>query len=486
MISTRSSDPLQYAARPRVVGKYLGQLAIVLAVLDLVPLGVALGFGDVAMAWRFGAVAAVLLGAGVPLARMRVATPIQANEALTVSALAILLAAVATAFPLAAHGPHALDAWFEAVSAVTTTGLSTYASADALPRSFLFARAWAQWYGGFGIVVLSVALLVGHGVSARRLVDAGGEELVTVTRLYARRMLAVYLALSAAVLVLFGLAGLGPFDAVAHMLAAVSTGGFATHDASLAALGAPAEAAVSAASLAGAIALPAYYRLYRGGWRSVAADEELRVLLAVTLAVCAALFLARFGLRWPGARAMLQTAAMGVSAQTTTGFSTTEVVRMGPAAMVILMLAMASGGMVGSTAGGVKLLRVLMLFRLLGLLMRRLAMPMHAVATLRLDGERVESEEIERGMLLVFLFGLTVLLSWIPFLAAGYDPLASLFEIVSATGTVGLSAGVTGATLAPALKLVLCADMLLGRLEFVALLVVLYWPTWIGRRSDST
>jgi trk system potassium uptake protein TrkH len=112
-------------------------------------------------------------------------------------------------------------------------------------------------------------------------------------------------------------------------------------------------------------------------------------------------------------------------------------------------------------------------------------MPPNAVSDIRMSGRRLEADEIQNALCLIVVFILFIGLSWIPFLALGHAPLDSLFEIVSALSTTGLSAGVTGAGLHPLLKSILCADMLLGRLEIVAWLVLLYPRTWIGKRMEE-
>ena len=142
---------------------------------------------------------------------------------------------------------------------------------------------------------------------------------------------------------------------------------------------------------------------------------------------------------------------------------------------------MGIGGGVGSTAGGIKILRFLILLRLFELLIKRTCLPPHAVAEPRLADERLSYEDIEHALLLILLFIVLVVISWLLFLIMGYDPLDSLFEVVSAAGTVGLSTGITSSNLETFLKLVLCIDMLAGRLEIIALLVIFYSGTWFGK-----
>ena len=150
-----------------------------------------------------------------------------------------------------------------------------------------------------------------------------------------------------------------------------------------------------------------------------------------------------------------------------------------------LILAMAVGGSIGSTAGGIKILRLLIVFRLLYLVLQRAGAPSNAVSEARLSGRRLEADEIQNALCLIILFIFFTAVSWLPFLAFGHAPLDSLFEVVSAIGTAGISAGITSADLHPLLKGILCADMLLGRLEIIVWLVFVYPGTWIGHRREA-
>jgi len=176
---------------------------------------------------------------------------------------------------------------------------------------------------------------------------------------------------------------------------------------------------------------------------------------------------------------------MGMSAQSTTGFSTLAIGDLDDASRLAMIGAMLVGGSVGSTAGGFKLLRLLLLLRLLQLVLARTAAPRHAVIDVRLGGRRVDDEDLWRAMLLMVMFVLLVFLSWLAFVFHGYPALDALFEVVSAAGTVGLSTGIARPDLEPLLKAILCFDMLAGRVEIFALLVVLYPGTWLGKRSET-
>ncbi len=470
----RQIQPLWLPARLGTLHRLLGQLSLILAILLAVPTLFAALAGDTTLAWRLLlAGLAPALALGLLAQRRRETPPLRTNEALMVAALAFILAAGLLTYPFMASGLSLVDAWFEAVSAVTTTGLSTVMRPEGKSDAFLFARAWGQWFGGLGMVVLSLALAFGRVADMRRLAATTWEEEDPARglRAHARGVLAVYVLLTLAGVGLAWACGLAPFQALIHVLAAVSTGGFGAFGDSLASLGRPAQFALLLFAALGALPLHLYLRTwYQGGtefWR----DPELRALLAAILITA--------GLLWwltplSPADALLQ----GLSAQTTTGFSTLDLAGLEPAGKLVLILSMALGGGVGSTAGGIKLLRLLILVRLLQLALWRAQLPPHAVAAPILGGRTLETAQIEHALLLILLYVLLILASRLPFLAAGYPPLDALFEVVSATATVGLSSGITGPDLAPGLKLVLGLDMLAGRMEILALLVLLYPGSW--------
>lgn len=482
-----SISTLSHAVRLHVIAKYLGQLGLMLALLTTVPLLASLYFQEFFISWRYVTVIAAILLLAIPAARLEAPENIQSNEALAITALAFMITPLIMSYPLMGAGLDFGDALFEAVSAVTTTGLSTQETLFGKPQTLLFARAWMQWYGGLGVIVLSVALLMGHHLSIRRLMEpVVGESMITSTRSYARRMLLIYLALTAIGLVVLWLLLGDGFSALTYILSAISTGGFAIHDGSLADIDSwAARYAILFFSLCGALPLMLYYRAVHGSWSSLWHDVEVRALLAaivlITLLLMAAfLFREGWGLQESAAHALL----MAASAQTTAGFSSIDIATLEPLAKVVMIIAMAMGGCVGSTAGGIKLLRLLIMFRMFQLMVQRSALPSHAVVNARLGGKRLEEDEINRALLLILLFIVVMLLSWLPFLFYDYAAEDALFEVVSALATVGLSSGITNPDLEPLLKGVLCFDMWFGRLEIVALLIVLYPPTWIGKRTE--
>lgn len=479
---------LKYAVRFLVIAKYFGLLCLVLAALSLAPLLVSVIFGDTTMTLRYGIVSGGLAAFGSGLIRLRVTSRLQTNEGMVLVALMFLFTPLLMSYPMMGAGMGFMDAFFEAVSGVTTTGLSTKATLVDAPQSFLFARAWMQWYGGLGIVVLSLALVVQPGLVSKGLAvtEAESDDLAGGTRAHARRVLKVYGALTVLGIIGSLLLGIGFFDALLYTFAAVSTGGFAPYDGSLDLFAWPAQVWITMLCLAGAIPLSFYYRIWRERRHDTLDFLQFRTVIIACLAV--SLTLAAFmglnaGMTWP--QAFKHAPLLAFSAQTTAGFSSMPCAQLDAGSKLVMIFSMLVGGGAGSTAGGFKLLRLLIAVSVLRLILLRTCLPKHAVVEPRLAGQRLQDDEIRAALLLMLLFVAVVVLSWLPFVAMGYNPIDALFEVVSATGTVGLSVGLTSPDLPALLKGILCIDMLLGRLEIIAWLVLLYPQTWFGQRMEE-
>jgi len=476
-----SLDPavrsLLQPARPIVVLRWLGQLSLVLWGLLLVPALLAWVDGEGALAWAlsvYGVLPAAALS-GFAWLPTRWGS-LRVNEALAVTVLIFVIAAALMIMPMTTAGLAPLDACFEAVSGVTTTGLSMLTDPADQPVALLFTRAWMQWFGGLGIVVLSLTLAFGRSGDLRRLADPVGEETTpdSSIRLHARRLLWVYLVLTGVGLALVSVAGMPWPMAPIHVLAAVSTGGFGGFDDSLAGVGRGAQAALLAVAAAGALPLPLYYRAWLHGPRQLLRDPELRALLGAIAIVALLLW-------WLGALMPADALLQAATAQTTTGFASVDIGALPADAKLVLVVSMATGAGLGSTGGGIKLLRALILIRVVQMTLLRAQLPPHGVAAPRIGGRSLDPPQIEHALAVALLFPALILACWMPFVVAGYAPLDALFEVVSAAATVGLSTGITSPELAPHLKGVLTLAMLAGRVEVVALLVLLYPRTWLPR-----
>jgi trk system potassium uptake protein TrkH len=481
---------LQYAIRLKPVMKYFGQLCIVLAAVTAIPFAVSLWLGNYQVSLRYGVIIICVVLGGFGLNRLPAPKKIQTNEAMAVTALVFLCSPVIMTWPVMASGLGFADALFETISAVTTTGLSATASVQDKPAIFLFSRSWMQWIGGLGVVVLSLAMMIQPGLAAKRLdIDEDFEnDLIGGTRANARRIIIVYTALTTACIIFLAVSHLSIVESILYAFSAVSTGGFSPQDASLQGLDSLyAQIIVIVFSMAGGISLVAYHRAYHSGWQVLWQDRQIQALIAVALLMTTLLTWCLWyqnGLNWTVA--LRHGALNALSAQSTAGFASTDIATVGDASKLTLILSMAVGGNIGSTSGGIKILRMLIVMRMLLLIVQKAGAPQNAVIDARLGGRKIEADEIQYALLLIVVFVTCIGLSWIPFVALGYPPLDALFEVVSAISTAGLSSGITNADLPTLLKGVLCADMLIGRLEPIAWLVLLYPKTWIGRRMEES
>ena len=484
----KGSEILSYAVRVKVVAHLIGLLCWTLAPLTAPPIIVALINGDRLFATRLGVIFVFLLVAGFMAWRKKIETP-RLNEVMAVSALTFTVPPLFMGWALTAFGIDWPSAIFEAVSGLTTTGLSVLKPEELQPNTLLFTRAWMQWFGGFGFAVLALGLRSGAGTAAARRLGESGEvanDPVGSLRERARRMLIVYAGLTALCFIALWLSGASAWHSLLLSLTALATGGFSYDSASAAALASP----VSQAVLIGFAALGAVsFSVYLYVWRRQRPDSLLRtdvlalgVFIVLAIAGLFALILADGGYA-PG-EALGIAAFTGLSAQTNTGYSIAETASLPGGALVWLMIAMAIGGNSGSTAGGIKTFRALAVLATIRLTLQRTSLPDRAATRLKVDGHTVEQRELENIAAVIFLAVATVLFSWIIFQAYGYGADA-LFDIVSAVTTTGLSTGVVGPALEPGLKYALAAAMLLGRVEFIALLVLVWPGTWFGQRYVS-
>jgi trk system potassium uptake protein TrkH len=400
-------------------------------------------------------------------------------EALAAVAAIFLIGALMAAPAFWTLGMSPVDALFEAVSGITTTGLTLATGTEDWPLSAHFLRAWLQWLGGFAFAVAAVALVLGPGVVAVRLGFGGGpgESILGSARSRARRLLGAYLGVSAVALAALAATAGDPLEGVFVAMTAVSTAGWSPAPDSLASIGWPGQAAAMAAMIAGAVSMTLWARAPREGAAPLVGDRELRLFLGL-LAVAAGGVALIEGLRaGPGAAWAGLVAA--TSAQTTAGFSAGPTGEMAPAALLLLIAAMGIGGSVGSTAGGIKVFRFAFAAAAARLALTRAALSPRALATPRVLGRAADPEEGMEAFALVGMFVFGAGLAWLALLLAGAAPLPALFDAVSAFATAGLSAGALTPELPAFGKLALALAMLLGRLEFVAFLALVSPATWV-------
>lgn len=469
----------------------LGALLFVLAGAQLVPLAWCFSgeqHGAV-LAFLTGAGLSALLGAGFRLLGHNEGE-LYRREGVLIVVGAWFFASLTGAIPYVASGaiPNPIDALFESASGFTTTGASILVEIEAAGRGILFWRSFTQWLGGIGIVVLFVALLSELGPGARflfKLEVPGPKAEILHARVQetASALSRIYLAMSLAEVALLMLCGLSLYDALTHTFSTMSTGGFSPYGESVGRFSTAVQLVVLTFMIAAGMNFSLYYSVLQQ--RSLAAlrDAELRfylgLLAAATLVVT--LDLVGHGIA-ENAKGVVHAAFQVVSILTTTGFSTTDFSGWPDVARASLVALMVIGGCAGSTAGGAKVIRLLIGWRA-ALREVRLTFSPNSVISIAIGKTAVPEESVRSVVSLLVLWvaawGLgTVLLSVgdAGIVTAATASIATLSNVGPGLAAVGPTESF--AFFASWQKLVMVLLMWLGRLEFFALLAIFQPSFW--------
>ncbi len=473
---------IELRARPAVVIKALAQQAVILLAVVLPPLGAALAYGEWALALSLLPQSIALTVIACFYRTSAFPQDLRRIEAFVVFALIFIIASLLVAPPFMVLGMPLIGALFEAVSGITSTGLSVAAGSESWPVPGHMLRGWIQWCGGFAIAFAGLAVFAGSSGAS---LSMGGTNIadrdnLSSVKVQARQVLMSYGVLTLVAVCLCLLVIPSWWEAVCVALAAVSTGGFTPRADSLASYTPLAQGVVIAICIAAAVSLIFYVQIWRDGLRTALGKSHVLGTLGLMAGGVVVYVCIDIAVNRPGAGEVYAGALNFLSGFSTAGFSVNEV--SGHVALLpLLLLAMLIGGDVGSTAGGIKVARVVVLVQMVRLSVQRVRVPSSAVTYLRDGDDKVDVDRVIAVTALLVTYLVTMLLCWIVFLASGVAPLAGLFDVVSALSTVGLSQGVTGPDLAVHLKITLVAAMMLGRLEFIALIVLCLPGTWLKR-----
>ncbi|ADJ15351.1 TrkH family potassium uptake protein [Halalkalicoccus jeotgali] len=378
-----------------------------------------------------------------------------------------------------------LNALFESMSGFTGTGLTMADRESVLPRTLQWWRSFSEWVGGVGVIVLTTAILTRAGSGSLTLYESEARSerihpsiVSTVRTIWWIFLLFTFLSISA-----LWLAGMPLWHAINHAMTGLSTGGFSVTDASIATYdSASIDAALLPVMVAGSIAFPVHYLVLRGDLAAIRGDVQTRWLLvgfsALALLLSALLYVE--GTYETASEALRFGAFQFVSAATCTGFQTANDLGTGwsPLAQLTVAAGMVVGGAAGSTAGGIKLIRLITLSKGTVYRIGGVFYPRNAVRHLRIDGRTLDdaaaSREFEEAAIIALLWGVFLGAGTVVLLLSVRAPLENvLFEVASAQSNVGLSTGITGPAMPTVVKVAFLFNMWIGRLEIVPVLVVL-------------
>jgi trk system potassium uptake protein TrkH len=397
-----------------------------------------------------------------------------------------MTSALAGAVPLYIWGLSSVDAVFEAMSGITTTGSTILNNLDRSPRGILIWRSMLQGIGGVGFIVTGIALLPILKVGGMQLFrtessDKGEKELSSATK-FASATLIVYAALIFLCFVAYLIGGMNFFDAATHAMTTLATGGYSNYDASFGHFSSPfLQWACTFFMVLGALPFAYYIRIFnRGAFKS----EQVGVMLICFFIVISLMTLWLVSTRnYPVFEALRLAAFNVVSVVTTTGYATDDYDKWGPFAMMVFFVLTAVGGCTGSTSGGAKTMRWIILYRAARNKFKGLYTP-HSVTTIRYEGTAIDDSVISGiiGFFTIFLFSFTILsliltLYGLDFETAISGSLTTLANVGPGLGdTIG--PGGNFSSLADPVKIILTIGMYCGRLEMVTIFVLLTATFW--------
>lgn len=474
----------------RMILYILSTILLIEAAFMLLPLAVAVIYRE-ASGWYF---LYTILGAALGSLLLRVLTrprhkTIYAKDGLITVALSWIMLSLVGALPftLSDEIPSYLDAVFETVSGFTTTGSSILTDIEALSHCMLFWRSFSHWLGGMGVLVFMLALFNLEGGQAIHLLRAESPG-PTVSKMVPRMadstkiLYGIYLALTL-IQVLFYLAGGMPlFDSLCHAFGTAGTGGFSVKSASMGAYSLYAQTVTTVFMILFGVNFSVYFFLLRRKFDLVYKNTELRWYLLIILSAVVLITINVLP-QFPGFYQALHHSAFAVSSIiTTTGFCTVDFNLWPEFSRVILVLLMLVGACAGSTGGGLKVSRVVILVRAAQTELRRLVHP-RTVKVMMIDEKPVSRDVVHAVSGYFMLYVLVMVLSVLLVSLDNFDTSTTVTAVVATFNNIGPGLGLVGPTgsfaqFSVLSKLVLCLDMLFGRLELYPMLILLLPGTW--------
>lgn len=473
----------------RMIGYILGKMLRIEAVLMLLPAFVSLLYGE-RSGLSFLIVSGVLLVMSLVLSRKPSNTSIYAKEGFVIVALAWIFWSAFGALPFVITEaiPHFVDAFFETVSGFTTTGSTILTNIEALPKGVNFWRCLTHWVGGMGVLVFVMAIIPLGDKGAMFLMRAEVpgptcDKLVPKTQSTAKILYGMYILLSFMEVIFLLAGGMNLYDALIHTFSTAGTGGFNNRNASVAFYdSAYIDAVITVFMLLFGINFNLYYFLFLKNFRDVFKNEELRVYLGVVAGAILLITVNISHLYAAPLKAFRYAAFQVASIITTTGFITANFELWPEFSKAVLLLLMIIGACAGSTGGGMKVSRILILAKTIGKEIRQILHP-KSVNVVKLDGKRV-SDESTHGVYVYVICYIVILAGSILLITVdNFDFTTNFTAVLTTLSNVGPGLAKVGpienfSQFSYFSKLVLSIDMLVGRLEILPMLMLFAPQVW--------
>ena len=473
----------------KTVFRVAGFTLLVEAAAMLLPMGVALYYGEDPSPFLKTIGIMVVLGL-LSVFGLRGERKFFAREGFFSVGLIWVLSGVFGALPFWFSGQFGsyVDCFFETISGFTTTGSTILTAIEGLPLGLLFWRSFTHWLGGMGVLILTTALLPFLGINSTHLIRAESpgpvkSKLVPRASQSSKILYAIYLGLTAIQVLCLRIAGMPLYDSFIHAFGTAGTGGFSNRNLSVGAYGNPTfEIIITIFMLLFSINFALYFLVLTGKLKQALKSDELRFFLAVTT-LATIIISINIAASMPTYADAVRTAAFQVaSVISTTGFSTADFNRWPELSRMLLVILMFIGACAGSTGGGMKCSRILVILRTIKAQVRSIIHP-RAVSVVKLDGAPLSDSTVRT---IYTYFATYIFITFVSALVVGLDNFSfgtTLTAVITCISNVGPGLEAVGpmgnfAAFSPLSKIILSFDMIIGRLEIFPILVLFSRSAW--------
>jgi trk system potassium uptake protein TrkH len=418
-------------------------------------------------------------------------TRIYPREGFAIVAIGWLVVSLFGSLPFYLSGaiPSFIDCFFETVSGFTTTGSTILTNVEALPRGLLFWRSFTHWMGGMGVLVLTLAILPSAGAGALQIMNAetpgpSPGKIVPKVGQTAKILYGIYFAITVIQVIMLVLAGMPLFDSLIHTFGSVSTGGFSSKNASIAAYNSVLiETIVIFFMLMCGVNFSLYYQALRGRIRTVFNNSEFRFYISMVLISGLLITFNLYGSIYKTIAESLRHSFFQVaSIITTTGYSSANFDKWPMFSKIILVILMFAGGCGGSTAGAIKQIRIIILLKIVKRELLRIIYP-RAVYSVSIAGESIEEKTLMEVLAFFFLYFLIFIIAVLVVSIDGKSFATTITSVAATIGNIGPGLDAVGpigsfADLSARSKVVLSLCMIIGRLEIYPILLMLVPQFW--------
>lgn len=467
----------------------LGLVLLIEGALLLLPLAVALLYREASWIYFIATIGVCLALGGCMTLRKPQRRALFPKDGFVIAALSWIVISLVWALPFCLSGqiPRYIDALFEMISGFTTTGSSILTQVEALDHGMLFWRSFSHWVGGMGILVFMLALLPAMGGATIHILRAESPgpsvgKVVPKIRDSAKITYEIYLALTVLLVILYLAGGMSLFDSLCIAFGTAGTGGFAVRTSSCAEYSPYIQTVTTIFMILFGVNFTVYFLLLQRKFRQALRSSELWTYLGVILVATLAISLNIFRSMSSFGQAVHHAAFTVSSLITTTGYGTVDFNLWPEFSRVILCFLMVMGACAGSTGGGFKVSRIVILCRYANNELKRLIHP-RTVNVVQVDGKQISRETVH-GVLVYTLFYIFIAMASMLLISLdNFDASTTVSSVLATLNNIGPGLGAVGpaasfAGLSDLSKAVLCLDMLAGRLEIFPLLVLLLPSTW--------